>query len=150
MPQYLLIYRLECSGKVEQVFLLRSVEEYQKRAFRFRAVYFVSEGTAFPFLLICSFFLSTHSLPFPFFLFIFCFFLGLCRSEMQTCMTEKKIKKKKSTLMIIKHQHLEMFMTTYRLIFFIFTTLIVRATFHVFTFSLRNLRTYGWLTTSED
>lgn len=61
----------------------------QNRAFRFRAVYLLSGGTVLPFLLICSFFLKTHSLPLPFFV-IFCFFLGLCLSEMQTCMTKRK------------------------------------------------------------
>jgi len=47
-------------------------------------VYLVSGGTAFPFRLSCSFFLNIQSLPFPF-LVIFCFFLGLFLSEMQTC-----------------------------------------------------------------
>lgn len=56
----------------------------QKRAFRLRAVNFESAGTVFPFLLICSFFASTQFLPFPF-LVIFCFFLGLCLSEIDTC-----------------------------------------------------------------
>lgn len=72
------------STRMKKRTLLELWKGGQNRSFRFRAVYLVSRGTSFPFFLIWSFFFTTHSLPLPF-LFTFCFFLGLCRSDTQTC-----------------------------------------------------------------
>lgn len=61
-----------------------NARQNQKRSFRFLPVYLVFGGTTFPLLLICSFFLSNHSFPLPTLLF-FCFFRGLCLSDIHTC-----------------------------------------------------------------
>lgn len=110
-----------------------------------RAVYFESGGTIFPFLLICSFFFSTHALLFPF-LPIFCFFLGLCLSEMDTCIET-------CTCLLLTHKNKQQNSvsknSTHSLIFFISTTLILRATLPIFTSGLwRSCAQRRW-TTSE-
>jgi len=124
-------------------------------------VYLVSGGTAFPFRLSCSFFLNIQSLPFPF-LVIFCFFLGLFLSEMQTCILKvayiiiiSDLKnsnwKEKDTMLQTAQLKLEkkkkQDKATHRLIFF--TTFIFRAAFSIFTFPPRNSSAYRWCSTSK-
>lgn len=77
----------------------------QNRDLRLRAVYFESGGTTFPFLLICSFFFITHSLPLPL-LFSFCFFLGRCLSDTLTCTWNERKTRRQSAPSIFDWEHL--------------------------------------------